>query len=1625
MIESALFMRLDNFPRLSPKDNVKLRELADLLMEILAAKGDAYLPGLAYLDTPRGINPIVEKLPTSLQEKWLFAGSRFKEENKVSFPPFMFFTHFICSEAKARNDPSFKLSNSSHTVVRYERPLYKHGASRVPVSVHKTEVSQNYESDSTSLKETVKRDLTKHCPIHNKSHPLLKCRAFRKKSLVERKNLLKEHKRCFRCCSPNHVARECLAILKCAECDSDRHCTVMHPDIAPPLFTTLMQEPDTDQQDVTTPEVTSNCTEVCGVGAPMRSCAKMCLVRVFPREQRERAIRMYALIDDQSNRSLAKREFFRLFGIQSNPSPYLLRTCAGSMETSGRKAVGFQVETLDGKTCLDLPPLIECNEIMSNRSEIPTPDVALAHPHLESVAQFIPKLDPDAQILVLLGRDMIRVPKARQQINGPHNAPFEQRLDLGWVIVGDVCIDRAHKPMVSVFKTSILDNGRPSLLTPCQSHIKVKEKLFHGGEHKSVVFPHAFNHATHGVQAEYELGLKVFDRTKNDNKPAMSFEDEIFLKIMQAEFHQDEQKNWVAPLPFRSPRPSLPNNREQALSRLNSLRRTLSRNPEMKEQFSAFMKKLFQNHHAERAPPIHEDEECWYLPIFGVYHPQKPGQIQVVFDSSAQHQGIYLNNVLLSGPDLNNSLLGVLLRFRKDRTAIMADIQQMFYGFLVKEDHRNYLRFLWYRDSNLSKEVLDYRMRVHVFGNSPSPSVAIYGLRLAAQRGEQEYGTDTSHFVNRHFYVDDGLMSFPTEAESIDLLKRTQESLSKSNIKLHKIASNSVKVMQAFPTEDLASGLQDLNFGNESWPAQRSLGLYWDIKTDTFTFKVAASDQPYTHRGVLSVVNSLFDPLGFVAPVTIQGRALVRELTKEIHDWDTVLPEEKKNMWEEWKTSLQKLSNLHITRTYLHHSLSNTSYMELCVFSDASSWAIGAVAYLRALTDEGEVKVGFVLGKAKLSPRPEPSIPRLELCGAVLAVEMAEHILDELDHKPNAVKFYCDSKVVLGYIYNQSRRFFVYVHNRVQRIRQSTSPDQWSYVPTVQNPADLATRSVVASQLNDTIWFTGPSFLYQSPQEQPCESFKMVNPDTDAEVRPCVTSFATRAERILFSERFQRFSTWESLLRAVSFLIHQARSHMSSSISTSHACKGWHQCSKIITPEEQTAAKRLILLHAQKELYPEEYAALQKNEQVSHSSALCNLDPYIDDGLLRVGGRLKHASIESEVKNPVILPKQSHVAKLLVSYYHSKVHHQGRQFTEGAIRLAGLWIVGGKRLINSILHCCVTCRRLRGKQVVQKMAGLPPERLSTSPPFTYVGLDVFGPWTVVTRRTRGGVAENKRWAILFTCMCTRAVHIEVIESMNTASCINALRRFFAVRGPAKQLRSDRGTNFIGASQELGMQPAKEKQTSLLKYLHENGCTWEFNPPHASHMGGAWERMIGITRRILDGMLLQKKHAHLTHEVLCTLMAEVSAIINARPLVPVSTDPYSPCILTPAMLLTQKPRLPVPFENYTEKDLLKCQWKRVQALANEFWSRWRKEYISTLQPRRKWHETHRNLQPGDVVLLKQVQFPRNDWPLGLITSVFPSNDGKVRKVEVRTTSGGNVKTFLRPISDVILLLAKEE
>lgn len=355
-----------------------------------------------------------------------------------------------------------------------------------------------------------------------------------------------------------------------------------------------------------------------------------------------------------------------------------------------------------------------------------------------------------------------------------------------------------------------------------------------------------------------------------------------------------------------------------------------------------------------------------------------------------------------------------------------------------------------------------------------------------------------------------------------------------------------------------------------------------------------------------------------------------------------------------------------------------------------------------------------------------------------------------------------------------------------------------------------------------------------------------------------------------------------------------------------------------------------------KDVYKEELKCLTQGTKVHCQSSLAKLDPFIDEsGLIRVGGRIRRADLEVPEKHPLILPAGHHVTTLLVRHHHDKVAHQGHHL-EGSLRTAGVWIVGGKRLISSIIFKCITCKKLRGKREVQKMSDLPTDRLAMDPPFTHVGLDVFGPWGVTTRRTRGGAAESKRWGVIFACLSTRAVHLEVIESMSTSSFMNAMRRFLSIRGPIKHLMSDRGTNFIGACRELQI---NTDDPEIRNYLQEQGCTWTFNAPQSSHMGGAWERLIGVARRILDELLVKDSSTRLSHEVLSTLMAEVMAIMNARPLVPVSYDAELPEILSPATLLTQKASVtPAPLGDFELDHLCKVQWRQVQSLADSFWKR---------------------------------------------------------------------------------------
>lgn len=400
----------------------------------------------------------------------------------------------------------------------------------------------------------------------------------------------------------------------------------------------------------------------------------------------------------------------------------------------------------------------------------------------------------------------------------------------------------------------------------------------------------------------------------------------------------------------------------------------------------------------------------------------------------------------------------------------------------------------------------------------------------------------------------------------------------------------------------------------------------------------------------------------------------------------------------------------------------------------------------------------------------------------------------------------------------------------------------------------------------------------------------------------------------------------------------------------------------------------------------------------------------------------------------MILPKDSHVTDLIVKHYHERTKHQGKGMTLNEIQSHGYWVIGGTSAVGSAIASCVTCRKLRGAVIEQKMADLPEDRLESAPPFTYCAVDYFGPFIVKEKRK-----ELKRYGVIFTCMASRAIHLEVANSLDTDSFLNAFRRFTSRHGPVRQLRSHQGTNFVGARRELAEALAEMDHEKTKSRLLEEQCDWitfKMNVPSASHMGGVWERQIGTVRNVLSS-LLQDNAKQLDDESLRTLMCEAEAIVNSRPLtINQLTDPDSLEPRTPSHLLTMKLKvlLSPPGQLQSVDMYARKHWRRVQHLTNKFSARWRKEYLLSLQERQKWTRSRPNLRVGDIVMVKDVNVSRNAWQLGRVATVYPSKDGQVRKVQVALADGcldkegrrsGPVRYLERPVQKLVLLMAAEE
>lgn len=384
------------------------------------------------------------------------------------------------------------------------------------------------------------------------------------------------------------------------------------------------------------------------------------------------------------------------------------------------------------------------------------------------------------------------------------------------------------------------------------------------------------------------------------------------------------------------------------------------------------------------------------------------------------------------------------------------------------------------------------------------------------------------------------------------------------------------------------------------------------------------------------------------------------------------------------------------------------------------------------------------------------------------------------------------------------------------------------------------------------------------------------------------------------------------------------------------------------------------------------------------------------------------------LKQSTILPKGNHVSDLILRDIHQRSGHSGRNCVLANFQQK-YWMPSANAAVRRITHKCVQCRRNRAKVMQQMMADLPCDRIRPAePPFTRVGVDFFGP--LVVRRGRSKV---KTYGVLFTCLAIRAVHIEKADSLTTDSCIAAIRRFIARRGAVKQMRSDNGTNLVGAEAELRREIERWNQAQLSDAMLQRNIQWTFNPPGGSHHGGVWERQIRTVRQLLFNLVGQQT---LTDESLQTLLCEVEAIINGRPITKVSDDPLDLEALTPnhLLLMKSKPELPPTVTRETDP-YVRQRWRQVQYMTDLFWRRWVKEYLPQLQRRQKWMQPQRNLQVGDLVLIVDATVPRNYWLLGRVLRVRTDGKGFVRSAEVKT----KVKVYTRPISKLCLLLEADE
>lgn len=969
---------------------------------------------------------------------------------------------------------------------------------------------------------------------------------------------------------------------------------------------------------------------------------------------------------------------------------------------------------------------------------------------------------------------------------------------------------------------------------------------------------------------------------------------------------------------------------------------------------------------------------------------------RIVFNCSFSFRNTSLNEHLVPGPTLGSSLLGVLLRFRQYPIAVSSDIKGMFHQVRLLPGDQPFLRFLW-RDMNRSTKPYVYEWQVLPFGTTCSPCCATFALQKHVI-DHSSPDEDTRHSVEKCFYVDNLLQSFSSISEAKQLVSKLQNLLQSGGFELRQWATNIPDIINHLSPELTSENLELWLSMDDADPPERTLGLHWHCRTDTLTYRLRYTEQPEpTMRNIYRVLARQYDPLGLLIPYTTRAKILVQRLWGRKRDWDDPhLPADLLQLWHEWVSELSLLSEVTINRCCVHTGTDlSAASQSIHLFSDGSERAYGAVAYLRTVSTEGEVQVAFLAARSRVSPVRQQSIPRLELCAAHSGAQLGAILKRELTISDLSITYWTDSTTVLAWLQSPSCRYKVFVGARVADIQELTEGSSWRYVHSSGNPADDITRGLSLSQIqNHSRWRSGPAFLHYSESTWPtCPDVSCS--DDSAELRKGQFCGLISAPSHLQLHDTSQFNSFSELVEATVRARHGAATD----------CKP--------TAESYRLAELSLIRQVQSDCFPEEFSLISSQKLIPSNSRLLTLAPEYDPEtqLIRVGGRLRRCeSLSSDILHPIVLDPHHPITKLIIADYDSKLAHPGPERVFAELRRR-FWILRGREAVRKHQHHCPECRKWRSQPVIPKMADLPPSSLRLHHPAFYsTGMDCFAPFLI-----KIGRRSEKRWGIIYKCLTTHAVYLDLLASMDTDSFLMSLRRFISRRGKPYELLSDQGTNFKGGSSEL-QEAFRSLAPDLQSQLASQQIHFRFNPPSAPHFGGSWEREIRSIKAALHTILGSQT---VTEEALTTIFTEVESIINSKPLGYTSSDVADPDPITPNMLLMGRLDPCTPQVVYSDTELpCRRRWRHCQVLADQFWIYFIKNYLPSLQNRSKWQQDQEDICVGNIVLVVDQQLPRALWLVGKVTAVFPGADGRIRTAQIQVKD----KSYTRPVVKLIRLPA---